>query len=44
MERGLTKIHLFRELGVSIRSIIQWEKDNISKSLKHAMELADFFD
>ena len=44
MERGLTKIHLSRELGVSVRSIIQWEKDKISKFLKHAMELAEFFD
>lgn len=44
IERGLTKAQLARELGVSVRSIIRWEKDMMSMSLKNAVEVAKFFD
>lgn len=44
IERGLTKAQLARELGVSVRSIIRWEKDMMSMSLKNAIEVAKFFD
>lgn len=44
IERGLTKAQLARELGVSVRSIIRWEKDIMSMSLKNAVEVAKFFD
>lgn len=44
IERGLTKTQLARELGVSVRSIIRWEKDIMSMSLKNAVEVAKFFD
>ncbi|QXA19242.1 helix-turn-helix transcriptional regulator [Streptococcus gordonii] len=43
MERELTKAQLVRELGVSVRSIIRWEKDQMSMTLKNAVELARFF-
>lgn len=43
MERELTKAQLVRELGVSVRSIIRWEKDQMSMTLKNAVEVARFF-
>ena len=42
IERGLTKTQLARELGVSVRSIIRWEKDQMSMTLKNAIEVASF--
>lgn len=44
IERGLTKAQLARELGVSVRSIIRWEKDQMSMTLKNATEVANFFE
>jgi putative transcriptional regulator len=44
IERGLTKTQLARELGVSVRSIIRWEKDQMSMTLKNAIEVASFFE
>ncbi|WP_455161148.1 helix-turn-helix transcriptional regulator [Streptococcus timonensis] len=44
IERGLTKTQLARELGVSVRSIIRWEKDQMSMILKNAIEVASFFE
>lgn len=44
IERGLSKVQLARELGVSVRSIIRWEQDVMSMTLKNAVELAKFFE
>lgn len=44
IERGLTKAQLSRELGVSVRSVIRWEKDHMSMILKNAVEVAKFFE
>ena len=44
IERGVTKTQLARELGVSVRSIIRWEKDQMSMILKNAIEVASFFE
>lgn len=44
IERGLTKAQLARELGVSVRSIIRWEKDQMSMTLKNEIEVANFFE
>lgn len=44
IERGLTKAQLSRELGVSVRSVIRWEKDHMSMTLKNAVEVAKFFE
>lgn len=43
LERGLTKVQLAKELGVSSRTIIRWEKDMMSMSLKHAIKMAKIF-
>ncbi|MEZ7637598.1 helix-turn-helix transcriptional regulator [Streptococcus parasanguinis] len=44
IERGLTKAQLAIELGVSVRSIIRWEKDHMSMTLKNVVEVANFFE
>ena len=44
VERGLTKVQLAKELGVNKRTILRWEKDIMSMSLKNAVEVAKFFD
>ena len=44
LERGLTKVQLAKELGVSTGTIIQWEKDMISNSLGNAVSITDFFE
>lgn len=44
IERGLSKVQLARELGVSVRSIIRWEQDVMSMTLKNAVEVAKFFE
>ena len=44
IERSITKTQLARELGVSVRSIIRWEKDQMSMILKNAIEVASFFE
>lgn len=41
--RGLSKVQLAKELEVSVRSIIRWEKDEMSMTLKNAIEVASFF-
>jgi transcriptional regulator with XRE-family HTH domain len=43
-ERGLSKAQLAKKLGVSVRSIIRWEKNQMSMTLKNAVEVAKFFD
>jgi len=42
IERGLSKIQLAKELGVSVRNVIRWEKDHMSMTLKNAVEVASF--
>lgn len=44
LERGLTKVQLAKELGVNKRTILRWEQDMMSMTLKHAVRLADFFE
>lgn len=43
IERGLTKVQLAKELGVNKRTILRWEKDAMSMTLKNAVEVAKFF-
>lgn len=43
IERGLSKIQLAKELWVSVRNVIRWEKDHISMTLKNAVEVAIFW-
>ena len=43
LERGLTKVQLAKELGVNKRTILRWEKDMMSMSLKNAVKVAEFF-
>lgn len=42
IERGLSKIQLTKELWVSVRNVIRWEKDHMSMTLKNAVEVAIF--
>lgn len=42
IERDLSKIQLAKELGVSVRNVIRWEKDHMSMALKNAVEVASF--
>lgn len=42
IERGLSKIQLAKELWVSVRNVIRWEKDHMSMTLKNAVEVAIF--
>lgn len=44
LERGLTKVQLAKELGVNKRTILRWEQDMMSMSLKNAVKVADFFE
>lgn len=44
IERGLSKIHLAKELGISVRNVIRWEKDHMWMTLKNAVEVASFFE
>ncbi|WP_455445000.1 helix-turn-helix transcriptional regulator [Streptococcus salivarius] len=44
LERGLTKIQLAKELGVNKRTILRWENDMMSMSLKNAVKIAEFFE
>ena len=44
LERGLTKVQLAKELGVNKRTILRWEQDMMSMSLKNAIEVASFFE
>lgn len=44
LERGLTKVQLAKELGVNKRTILRWENDMMSMSLKNAVRLAKFFE
>jgi putative transcriptional regulator len=44
LERGLTKVQLAKELGVNKRTILRWEQDMMSMSLKNAVRLANFFE
>ena len=41
--RGLTKVQLAKELGVNKRTILRWENDMMSMSLKNAVKVAEFF-
>lgn len=43
LERGLTKVQLAKELGVNKRTILRWENDMMSMSLKNAVNVAEFF-
>ena len=42
LERGLTKVQLAKELGVNKRTILRWEQDMMSMSLKNAVKVAQF--
>lgn len=44
LKRGLTKVQLAKELGVNKRTILRWEQDMMSMSLKNAVRLAIFFE
>lgn len=44
LESGLTKVQLAKELGVNKRTILRWENDMMSMSLKNAVKIAEFFD
>lgn len=44
LERGLTKVQLAKELGVNKRTILRWENDMMSMSLKNAVKIAEFFE
>ncbi|WP_175057837.1 helix-turn-helix transcriptional regulator [Streptococcus salivarius] len=44
IERGLTKVQLAKELGVNKRTILRWEQDMMSMSLKNAVKIAEFFE
>lgn len=44
VERGLTKVQLAKELGVNKRTILRWENDMMSMSLKNAVKIAEFFE
>ncbi|OFO02194.1 transcriptional regulator [Streptococcus sp. HMSC078H03] len=44
VERGLTKVQLAKELGVNKRTILRWENDMMSISLKNAVKVAEFFE
>ena len=44
IEWGLSKVQLAKELGVSVRSIIRWEKDKMSMTLKNIVEVAKYFE
>ena len=44
LERGLTKVQLAKELGVNKRTILRWEQDMMSMSLKNAVKIAEFFE
>lgn len=44
LERGLTKVQLAKELGVNKKTILRWEQDMMSMSLKNAVRLANFFE
>lgn len=44
IEKGLSKMQLARELGVNVRTIFRWEQDMKCMSVKHAIELAKFFE
>ncbi|MFS9004188.1 helix-turn-helix transcriptional regulator [Streptococcus salivarius] len=43
LERGLTKVQLAKELGVNKRTILRWENDMMSMSLKNAVKIAELF-
>ncbi|WP_175064056.1 helix-turn-helix transcriptional regulator [Streptococcus salivarius] len=43
LERGLTKVQLAKELGVNKRTILRWENDMMSMSLKNAVKVAELF-
>ncbi|WP_145517306.1 helix-turn-helix transcriptional regulator [Streptococcus salivarius] len=43
LEHGLTKVQLAKELGVNKRTILRWEQDMMSMSLKNAVKVAEFF-
>ena len=44
LERGLTKLQLAKELSVNKRTILRWEQDMMSMSLKNAVKIAEFFE
>lgn len=44
LERGLTKVQLAKDLGVNKRTILRWEHDMMSMSLKNAVKVAEFFE
>ena len=44
LERGITKVQLAKELGVNKRTILRWEQDMMSMSLKNAVKVAEFFE
>lgn len=44
VERGLTKVQLAKKLGVNKRTILRWENDMMSISLKNAIKVAEFFE
>lgn len=44
LERGLTKVQLAKKLGVNKRTILRWEQDMMSMSLKNAVKIAEFFE
>ena len=44
LERGITKVQLAQELGVNKRTILRWEQDMMSMSLKNAVKVAEFFE
>lgn len=44
LECGLTKVQLAKELGVNKRTILRWENDMMSMSLKNAVKVAEFFE
>lgn len=44
VERGLTKVQLAKKLGVNKRTILRWENDMMSISLKNAVKVAEFFE
>lgn len=44
LESGLTKVQLAKELGVNKRTILRWENDMMSMSLKNAVKIAEFFE
>lgn len=44
LQKGITRVALAKEVGVSIRTIDRWEKDMMMMTMKYAVKIADLFD